>query len=122
MGTQFLVGPLAKSFPLHWGEANIPFIDTLEAMGIPRNPENVSSVRLLLMSSEIVVFQAKGSTIGSITSWTSVDPESATRTHAAGAYFEPNAGRPNLLVLTGAHVTQVDESSSKLEYQSVDVH
>lgn len=39
------IGPIAKSFPPHVTEIHSATLDALEAVGLPRNPDNV---RLLL--------------------------------------------------------------------------
>jgi choline dehydrogenase-like flavoprotein len=41
-----------------------------------------------------------------------LDPTTATRSYAANAYYTPNAARPNLHLLTGAHVEKIIFSSS----------
>lgn len=49
-----------------------------------------------------------GSAIGGFNQLLTVDPEHARRSYAARDYYEPNAGRENLSVLTGALVTKID--------------
>lgn len=48
-----------------------------------------------------------GNNTGVWTSLVSYDPKSATRSYAATAYYQPNASRPNLFVLTGAEVREI---------------
>lgn len=48
-----------------------------------------------------------GSNIGCWTSVVSVDPETATRSYAAAAYYRPSASRPNLFVLNAAEVYEI---------------
>lgn len=63
---------------------------TLEAVGVATNDTHLA-----------------GSNLGCWTSVVSVNPRSATRSYAATAYYMPNAGRKNLLVLTGAEVLEI---------------
>ncbi|KAK0486182.1 alcohol oxidase [Armillaria novae-zelandiae] len=84
-------GPIAKSFPPHVTKVHTQLLDTLESLGIPRNPDN-----------------SNGHPVGSLLFPTSVEAKTATRSYSASAYYAPNAKRPNLLILTGAHATKVD--------------
>ena len=51
--------------------------------------------------------QETGDATGFFTPARAVDPRSGTRSSALTGYFEPNAHRKNLVVLTGAEVTKV---------------
>ncbi|KAF9461114.1 alcohol oxidase [Collybia nuda] len=86
-GTQ---GPIIKSFPFRWSKLHSLVVDTAVALGLPRTFKTGS-----------------GSTVGVSSSFKSVNPKTATRCSSASSYYEPNASRPNLLVLTHAHVTKV---------------
>ncbi|KAF9460009.1 alcohol oxidase [Collybia nuda] len=96
-GTQ---GPIVKSYPFRWTELHRLVIDTAETLGIPRRPDS-----------------GDGVTVGVSTVFGSVDSRTSVRSSAASGYYEPNATRPNLLVLTHAHVTKVilqaDDSGSQ---------
>ncbi|TFK31425.1 alcohol oxidase [Crucibulum laeve] len=83
-------GPILKSFPSFWTELHGVLFDTAEALGVPRNLEPVD-----------------GNTVGTSTCFASIDPRTATRSHAATGYFEPNHARKNLLVLPNAQVLRV---------------
>ncbi|CAL1709438.1 unnamed protein product [Somion occarium] len=83
-------GPVAKSYTSNLFEPFPAFMDTLEKLGLPRNPET-----------------GGGDTIGSLLLPTSVDKKDCTRSYSASAYYAPNAERPNLLVVTGAHVAKI---------------
>jgi choline dehydrogenase-like flavoprotein len=51
--------------------------------------------------------QETGDATGFFTPARAVDPRSGTRSSALTGYFEPNANRKNLVVLTGAEATKV---------------
>lgn len=51
--------------------------------------------------------QETGNATGFFTPARAVDPRSGTRSSALTGYFEPNADRKNLVVLTGAEATKV---------------
>ena len=51
--------------------------------------------------------QETGDAAGFFTPARAVDPRSGTRSSALTGYFEPNANRKNLVVLTGAEATRV---------------
>lgn len=36
------LGPIAKSYPPYITEIHAPLLDSLESMGVPRNPDNVN--------------------------------------------------------------------------------
>ena len=54
-----------------------------------------------------------GIAIGAYTTLLSLDATNATRSYAGNAYYKPNAGRPNLMVLTGAFATKIVFAASK---------
>ncbi|KAF8868345.1 alcohol oxidase [Infundibulicybe gibba] len=86
-GTQ---GPITKSFPTILTELHALLFDTAEVLGVQRNPET-----------------GNGKVVGAMTSFSSVDPRTATRSYAATGYFEPNSSRDNLLVLLNAQVLKI---------------
>ncbi|TFK61171.1 alcohol oxidase [Pluteus cervinus] len=83
-------GPVFKVYPKVLTEVQATIFDTFETLGVQRNPNANNGVN-----------------IGSLTTFSSVDPHTATRSSAYTAYYAPNAERPNFVVLTGAHVTKV---------------
>ncbi|KAF8876240.1 GMC oxidoreductase-domain-containing protein [Infundibulicybe gibba] len=87
-------GPIRVSFPRWYADLHEPFMEALGILGVPPNlePEN-------------------GHNIGRYVASTTVDPTTVTRNYSMNAYFEPNKDRPNLHVLTGAHVTKISTSS-----------
>lgn len=84
-------GPIAKSYPPHITEVHTPLLDSLECMGVPRNPDN-----------------SGGRPVGAFLAPTSVDSKTATRSYSASGYYAPNEHLPNLLVLTGALTTKIN--------------
>jgi len=48
-----------------------------------------------------------GLAIGAYTTLLTIEPQNASRSYAATAYYKPNAKRPNLKVLTGALATRI---------------
>ncbi|KAI0707691.1 GMC oxidoreductase [Earliella scabrosa] len=83
-------GPLLKGYPLHLAALHIPFLNTLENLGVPRNFE-----------------PGNGNAIGAATILGSIDARTATRSYSANAYYAPNAVRKNLYVLTKSHVSRI---------------
>ncbi|CAE6521040.1 unnamed protein product [Rhizoctonia solani] len=88
-------GPLQRSFAQWLGDTHIPFLKSLEKIGIKPNPKANT-----------------GYNIGTFTVTTTVDPRTSQRSCSTTAYFEPNADRRNLHVLTGALVNRVLMRSS----------
>ncbi|KAE9406056.1 GMC oxidoreductase [Gymnopus androsaceus JB14] len=82
-------GPLKKSFPTMLTRLHAEFFDAAEYIGIPRNPESSSGIN-----------------VGAMTFLMSVDSDSK-RSSSVSGYLEPNLSRPNLFVLTEAHVTKI---------------
>lgn len=60
---------------------------------------------------------ANGNNIGVFNSESSVDPATGNRSYAANAYFIPNQGLQNLLVLTNATVSKITVSSPAHHWQ-----
>ncbi|KAI0828690.1 GMC oxidoreductase [Trametes gibbosa] len=83
-------GPVRKSYPLHFNALHLHITDTLENLGVPKNSEPSSGLNM-----------------GSVTSFTAVDPRTATRSYSSKAYYEPNAERKNLVVITSSSVSRV---------------
>ncbi|EIW60103.1 GMC oxidoreductase [Trametes versicolor FP-101664 SS1] len=83
-------GPVVKSYPTNFNTLHIHITDALETLGVPKNPE-----------------PSNGINVGSVTTFAAVDPRTATRSYSANAYFEPNAGRKNLVVTTGSSVSRI---------------
>ncbi|TFK49007.1 alcohol oxidase [Heliocybe sulcata] len=83
-------GPIAKSFPTHVTGLHAKMLDSLEKLGVPRNPGH-----------------AGGQPVGAFLIPSTVDPRTATRSYSASAFYAPNSSRSNLLVLTEAHVAKI---------------
>ncbi|VDB94081.1 unnamed protein product [Peniophora sp. CBMAI 1063] len=83
-------GPLKISYSTWFNQLHAQFIDALVDLGVPVNIDPTGGVNS-----------------GVYTGMLSVDPTSAVRSHAGNAYYQPNADRPNLQLLSGAHVTRV---------------
>ncbi|KAG8758757.1 hypothetical protein FRC11_003125, partial [Ceratobasidium sp. 423] len=89
-GLSGTAGPLQRSFAQWLGDTHIPFLKSFERIGIKPNPKANT-----------------GHNIGTFTVTTTVDPKTSQRSCSTTAYFEPNADRRNLHVLTGALVNRV---------------
>jgi choline dehydrogenase-like flavoprotein len=89
-------GPVDNSFPLWYPQAAPSFIPALEAVGIPQNKDPMG-----------------GENVGGYVSLGAVDQKNATRSYSATAYLQPNLGRKNLVVLTGAQATKVVLTNNK---------
>ncbi|RPD54778.1 GMC oxidoreductase [Lentinus tigrinus ALCF2SS1-7] len=83
-------GPIFKSYPTHIAALHVPFSDAFSALGVPRNPDPYN-----------------GENVGLMTMYSAVNPKTVTRSYAANAYYEPNAGRKNLVVLTNTLVSRI---------------
>ncbi|KAF8313116.1 alcohol oxidase [Clavulina sp. PMI_390] len=83
-------GPIQKSFANWASDLNVPFFDALEELGVQRSADASS-----------------GLATGSYTILSAVDPATSKRSYTAPAYYVPNASRPNLVVLTSAHVVKL---------------
>ncbi|KAK4451126.1 hypothetical protein QBC34DRAFT_401401 [Podospora aff. communis PSN243] len=89
-GVVGLNGPVQIAYPNEFSPSHEFWHGTLNAVGIDTNDAHLA-----------------GSNVGVWTSLVSVDPRSATRSYAAAAYYQPNAARPNLVVLAGAEVREI---------------
>ncbi|TFY83215.1 hypothetical protein EWM64_g799 [Hericium alpestre] len=85
-----LNGPIKKCYPVWCDPFHFSVIKSFEALGVPWNKE-----------------PGRGSNIGSSTTLTTVDPDSATRSYSATGYYAPNVHRQNFLVITGAFVSKI---------------
>ncbi|KAI0724007.1 alcohol oxidase [Cerioporus squamosus] len=83
-------GPIIKAYSTHFASLHVPFIDALEKLGVPRNTES-----------------NKGNNVGATTIYCSVDSRTAARSYAGNAYYEVNADRKNLVVLTNSTVSRI---------------
>lgn len=84
-------GPIEVSYAAEYSASHQHWHETLRQLGIETNKAHMA-----------------GSNVGGWTNLGSVDPETCTRSSAATAYYRPNRHRPNLTVLTHAHVQHVD--------------
>ncbi|KAI0316269.1 alcohol oxidase [Amylostereum chailletii] len=83
-------GPLRVSYSPWFNELHTNFLDSLSNLGLPITRDG-----------------GKGVNVGAQTGMFTIDPDSATRSYAATAYYHPNAHRNNLVLLPGAQVTRV---------------
>ncbi|KAI8977772.1 GMC oxidoreductase [Trametes punicea] len=83
-------GPLVKGYATWFDPLRTSFLETLENLGLPRNPDPDS-----------------GRNMGATTAFLTVDSRAAIRTYSASAYYVPNASRPNLRVLTNSQATKI---------------
>ena len=90
-------GPLSISYIKNYSASHHLWHDTLHALGVQTNDAHLS-----------------GSNVGVWTSVTATNPETATRSYSAPAYYLPNASRKNLVVLTDANVRElvIEQSGS----------
>ncbi|KAH9023899.1 alcohol oxidase [Lactarius pseudohatsudake] len=88
-----LEGPLEVSYPVLPSGLEKPFVEAAKALGINSVPEPLA-----------------GNTSGIWTTPVTIRPASRTRSYAANMYYEPNASRSNLSVLTSAHVARISLS------------
>ncbi|KAH9036445.1 alcohol oxidase, partial [Lactarius pseudohatsudake] len=86
-----LEGPLEVSYPVLPSGLEKPFVEAAKALGINSVPEPAC-------------------TSGIWTTPVTIRPASRTRSYAANMYYEPNASRSNLSVLTSAHVARISLS------------
>ncbi|KAL9595816.1 MAG: hypothetical protein Q9179_004838 [Wetmoreana sp. 5 TL-2023] len=89
-------GPVHTSYPALYGTSHQYWHGSLHSLGVETNRSHFS-----------------GSNIGAWTSLTSVEPSRMERSYSATAYYRPNAGKPNLVLLTGATVQEVLLQSDK---------
>ncbi|KAF8847122.1 putative choline dehydrogenase [Acephala macrosclerotiorum] len=83
-------GPLQTTYMKEYSASHALWHPTLNTLGIETNVAHLS-----------------GSNVGAWTTVCSVDPKTASRSYAANAYYQPNASRPNLHVLTDAEVRKI---------------
>ncbi|TFK33832.1 GMC oxidoreductase [Crucibulum laeve] len=83
-------GPLHRTMSKWICDAHMPFLKTLESLGIPFNPDCSS-----------------GSNTGIFHAGHAIDPIEASRSSSATAYYEPVKAKRNLKVITGARATQI---------------
>ncbi|KAL8685440.1 MAG: hypothetical protein Q9218_007759 [Villophora microphyllina] len=83
-------GPIHTIYPSQLGTSHQYWHNTLNKLGVETNRSHFS-----------------GSNVGAWTSLTSVEPIQKERSYSTTAYYEPNAGRSNLILLTGATVQEV---------------
>ncbi|KAJ8474322.1 hypothetical protein ONZ51_g7298 [Trametes cubensis] len=97
-------GPIVKGYPTWFNPLHLQFLETLEKLGVPKNPESDN-----------------GNNLGGVTTFVTVDSSSALRSYSANAYYEPNAGRKNLVILTNSTVTKINFRSGSSPLQAVGV-
>ncbi|KAF9218591.1 alcohol oxidase [Gyrodon lividus] len=68
----------------------LPFFDTINKMGVATNHS-----------------EASGDLIGIWTCTASIDPQTNTRSYSTNAYYDRVSSQPNIVCLTGAHVSRV---------------
>ncbi|TFY76423.1 hypothetical protein EWM64_g7588 [Hericium alpestre] len=83
-------GPIKKSFPHWYNDLHVPFLESTVKLGVPLNCNTGNGVNY-----------------GSFTGAFCVDAETATRSYAATGYYEPNAGRKNLVLISQAQATRI---------------
>ncbi|KAL8786500.1 MAG: hypothetical protein Q9213_002727 [Squamulea squamosa] len=83
-------GPVQISYSHQYGASHQHWHRTLQSLGVDVNRSHFS-----------------GSNVGAWTSLTSVEPERRERSYSATAYYRPNAGKSNLVLLTGATVQEI---------------
>ncbi|KAJ8508976.1 hypothetical protein ONZ45_g8807 [Pleurotus djamor] len=84
-------GPLKRSLAgWNGGDMFRTFYKALHSLGVPSNPDSFS-----------------GDTVGTCVTTNAVDPSTCTRSSSATAYYQPNKDKPNLTVITDAHVSRV---------------
>ncbi|KAF8268457.1 alcohol oxidase [Lactarius quietus] len=93
-----LDGPLEVAYPVLPSGLEKPFVEAMKALGINPVPEPFA-----------------GNTLGTWATPVTIRPASRTRSYAANMYYEPNASRSNLSVLTSAHVARISLSKGSGE-------
>ncbi|KAF8585254.1 GMC oxidoreductase [Ramaria rubella] len=83
-------GPIVKAHPTWASELEWPLVSAINALGVSNNPDS-----------------GRGDNVGVEICFNSVDTRTAIRSYAANAYYEPNSQRPNLFLVTGAHVSRI---------------
>ena len=88
MGT---AGPMQLSFARKYSASHKLWHATLNALGVDTNKQHLS-----------------GSNVGVWTNINTVNPATCERSYANTAYYQPNAARPNLLVLCETIVEEIE--------------
>jgi choline dehydrogenase-like flavoprotein len=83
-------GPVQVGYASEYSASHSLWHDTLNSLGIETNEAHLA-----------------GSNVGVWTNLGSVEPDTVSRSYSAKAYYLPNAGRPNLILLTEALVSEV---------------
>lgn len=95
-------GPVQISFDKYVSKVSRIWLAALNSLGIPTNDHSLA-----------------GSNIGASQQPSDINPANSTRSYSAAAYLFPNAARQNLAVLTGAHVTNINWASKRMEGEVV---
>ncbi|TDL15526.1 alcohol oxidase [Rickenella mellea] len=90
----------------HGGPIQTTFPNAIPDAELPTEPAALS------LGLNIISDPMSGTTKGAWRSSCSIDPVHRTRSYSVNAYFTPNQGRSNLVVLTGAHVTKINWASN----------
>ncbi|KAJ7223143.1 alcohol oxidase [Mycena pura] len=85
-----LGGPLKLSYGMTYGDVNPAYVKAWNALGVPTNANPWG-----------------GDASGVYSCSRTIDHETGKRVTAMTAYYKPVASRPNLKLLTGAHVTKI---------------
>ncbi|KAB5589854.1 Glucose oxidase-like protein [Ceratobasidium theobromae] len=93
--SQGTTGPTAGSYNTWYSDVTTPYGQTLVNLGVPANLDPDS-----------------GDAFGVYNCAMSVNRTTGKRAYAASTYYAYNAGRPNLVVLTGAQATKIKFSST----------
>ncbi|KAL9576154.1 MAG: hypothetical protein Q9212_007338 [Teloschistes hypoglaucus] len=83
-------GPIHTSYPSQFGTSHQYWHETLNEVGVETNRSHFS-----------------GSNVGAWTTVTSVEPTQRERSYSTNAYYQPNAHRCNMELLSGATVQEV---------------
>ncbi|KAI9060841.1 GMC oxidoreductase [Trametes sanguinea] len=97
-------GPVVKAYPTWLNPLRSTFLQTLEKLGVPRNPD-----------------PDNGYNLGGTTTYLSVDPRKAIRSSSASAYYQPHAHRQNLAILTNALVAKLNFEPGSNPLQAIGI-
>ncbi|KAL8813516.1 MAG: hypothetical protein Q9223_000938 [Gallowayella weberi] len=92
-------GPIQTTYSNHYAVSHQHWHETLGNLGVAINRSHFS-----------------GSNVGAWTSLTSVEPERRGRSYSAAAYYRPNSGKPNLILLPEATVQELLLESTNGEW------
>lgn len=84
-------GPIHTSIPKSYWPLTDAWTSTIDNLGVSPHKDSKAGIAT-----------------GGHTTLALVDPSSSTRSYAATGYFQPNASRPNLFLMTDAHVTKIN--------------